>query len=149
MPCAKSHFWQNLSSWPQRWGWGKERLLLAQLLSQTLRESIMQVFKLKSYKIDLFCFTPTPTNIFGFSSPVMCLLHFHLSVTRQLSFWLHYKTKSCGYYFCVMPGSNELGLSGDFRGQLFLAPLKHGFKNGKCFDDRRCLYVTRQRRYSR
>lgn len=42
----------------------------------------------------------------------MIALSFHLSVLKQLSFWLRYKTKSCGYYFCVMPGSNELGLSG-------------------------------------
>lgn len=48
-------------------GVGERKLLLAQLLSHTLREPIMQVFNLKSYKIDLFYFIPT---FFCFSSPL-------------------------------------------------------------------------------
>lgn len=100
-------------------GWGgvgERKAPPGQLLSHNLREPIMQVFKLECYKIDLFYFIPT---FFCFSSPVMCLLHFHLSVIRLLSFWLHYKTKYCGYYFCVMPGSNELALSGVLEASYF------------------------------
>lgn len=96
----------------------EERRLMAHLLSQILKANhasfLIEVlgnrvilFQTQIWPfLYLFFFSPYKTL-----NPMRLVLYFHLSVLRQLSFWPRYKTKSYGHYFCVMPGSNELGLS--------------------------------------